>query len=674
MRVGSSGSHWEEDVSGRRLLIALLVLATAFVAVAPAVAGDRPGGSGPAVEPPTDQIVIRLAPGKTLDTASLDATAGIDLRQLRRLGDGSYVLKLPKRHGRDSVRAITDSLAARGDVVSAEPDALMEPFAIPNDTRWSEQWDMLDPSSGSYGISAPGAWDLTTGSPLVTVGVIDTGYRPHADLTGRFVPGYDFISDAQIANDGDGRDADSSDPGDWVTSAESSSGYFVGCGVSNSSWHGTHVSGTIGANGNNGVGVAGINWGSKIQMLRVLGKCGGYTSDIADAIRWAAGLPVAGVPANPTPDRVVNISLGGSGACSSTYQSAIDAAVAAGTVVVVAAGNSNGNASGFQPANCGNVITVAATGHTGNRAYYSNYGTSVEIAAPGGDAQLGKTILSTLNAGTTVPGADSYATYQGTSMATPHVVGVVSLMLSVNPGLTPAQVTSMLQATATSFPAGSTCTTSLCGAGIANAAAAVAAAKGGGGQVAPGTFGKSAPASLASVSGSSVTLQWGAGSGATSYEYCYDTTNDSSCTNWISTGSATSATISGLAASTSFYWEVRATNATGTTYADGGAYWTFATLASPVPGAFAKSSPGNSVTNVRSPVTLRWAASPGAVSYEWCVSTTSGSCSTWTSTTSTSARTPSLPSRTVQYWQVRARNAGGTTDANAGTWWSFRTR
>ena len=245
------------------------------------------------------------------------------------------------------------------------------------------------------------------------------------------------------------------------------------------------MSGTIGAFSNNAFGVAGINWVSHVQPLRVLGKCGGYTSDIADAIRWAAGLPVAGVPANATPDDVVNLSLGGDGACGSTFQSAIDAAVAAGTVVVVAAGNSNANASGFSPGNCNDVITVAATGHTGSRAYYSNYGASVEIAAPGGDALLGKTILSTLNSGTTTPVAspqgDTYASYQGTSMATPHVVGVVSLMLSVNPSLTPAQVTSMLQATATPFPAGSTCTGSTCGAGIVNAAAAVAQANGGGG-------------------------------------------------------------------------------------------------------------------------------------------------------------------------------------------------
>ena len=239
--------------------------------------------------------------------------------------------------------------------------------------------------------------------------MIDTGYRPHADLAGRFVSGYDFIGDPLVANDGGGRDADASRSGRLDHERRERERVLPGCGTRNSSWHGTHVSGTIGASSNNALGVAGINWVSHVQPLRVLGKCGGYTSDIADAIRWAAGLPVAGVPANATPDDVVNLSLGGGGACGSTFQSAIDAAVAAGTVVVVAAGNSNADASGFSPANCNNVITVAATGHTGSRAYYSNYGASVEIAAPGGDALLGKTILSTLNTGTTTPVASPRA-------------------------------------------------------------------------------------------------------------------------------------------------------------------------------------------------------------------------------------------------------------------------
>ena len=645
----------------------LFVIASTLLVAAPAVAAEQP----------TDQIVVRLASGATFDASSLDATAGVELTHVRRLDDGSYVLKLPNRHALGLVRAITHKLAARGDVVLAEPDTIMQPLATPNDTRWPEQWDMLAPSSGFYGASLPGAWDITTGSASVTVGVIDTGYRPHLDLAGRFVSGYDFIGDTLIANDGNGRDADASDPGDWITSAENGSGYFAGCGASNSSWHGTHVSGTIGAASNNALGVAGINWVSKVQPLRVLGKCGGYTTDIADAIRWGAGLSVSGTPSNPTPDRVVNLSLGGGGACTSTFQGAINAAVAAGTVVVVAAGNSNANAANYSPASCDNVITVAATGHTGNRAYYSNYGTTIELAAPGGDAQLGKTILSTLNAGTTTPAGDSYANYQGTSIATPHVVGVVSLMLSVNPSLTPAQVTSMLRATATLFPAGSTCSTSTCGAGILNAAAAVAQANGGGTPILPGAFVKTAPALLGSVVGTSATLQWGASAGAASYAYCIDTSNDSACSTWVNTGSATSATVSGLVAGSVYYWQVRATNTAGDTLANSGAWWSFTDQATPstLPGAFSKTSPSNGSKNRSRPVVLTWGASTGAISYEYCFSTTSSSCTTFLSTGSTtSATVTGLVSRQQYFWQVRARNANGTTDANGGTLWSFRTR
>jgi serine protease len=662
-----------------RRLMAPLVIAFLLVAVSSATAGG-PAGQGRADQASTDQIVVRPASGASLDASGLSMSAGLELKVVRRLDDGSYVLKLPNRHALGLVRAITNRLEARSDVALAEPDAILQTLAVPNDTRWGEQWDLLDPSSGQFGASLPGAWDVTTGSGSITVGVIDTGYRPHADLAGRFVSGYDFIGDPLVANDGGGRDNDASDPGDWITNAENASGYFKGCGTRNSSWHGTHVSGTIGASSNNALGVAGINWVSHVQPLRVLGKCGGYTSDIADAIRWAAGLSVAGVPANPTPDAVVNLSLGGDGSCDSTFQSAIDAAVAAGTVVVVAAGNSNADASGSSPASCNNVITVAATGHTGSRAYYSNYGPSVEIAAPGGDALLGKTILSTLNTGTTTPVAspqgDTYANYQGTSMATPHVVGVVSLMLSVKPSLTPAQVISILQATATPFPAGSSCTTSACGAGIVNAAAAVAQANGGGGPTPPGAFGKTAPANLASVAGTSTTLQWGSSSGAASYAYCVDTTADSSCsTGWVNTGAATSATLSNLSSSTTYYWQIRATNAAGDTVADGGTWWTFSAQASQTPpGAFSKLSPSNGQKNRSTSVTLTWGASAGATSYEWCASKTSGSCTTWTSTSGTSASVGDLAPRTQYYWQVRARNGNGTTDANGGSWWSFRTR
>jgi serine protease len=216
--------------------------------------------------------------------------------------------------------------------------------------------------------------------------------------------------------------------------------------------------------------VAGVAFNARVVPVRVLGKCGGYTSDIADAIIWSSGGSVSGVPFNANPARVINMSLGGSGPCGITTQNAINSARSRGTVVIVAAGNSGTDAGSASPANCTGVVTVAATNRAGGRAYYSNYGTRVDVAAPGGDTRTyGGGILSTLNAGSTTPGIDSYAFYQGTSMAAPHVAGVAALMLSKTPGLSPDQIESTLKSTARAFPAAC----SGCGAGIVNAQAAL---------------------------------------------------------------------------------------------------------------------------------------------------------------------------------------------------------
>jgi len=311
----------------------------------------------------------------------------------------------------------------------------------------------------------------------VVTAVIDTGFRPHADLNANLLPGYDFISDAAVANDGGGRDGDASDPGDWVSANECAPGEPA----ETSSWHGTHVAGSIAAHTNNSVGVAGVAFNARVVPARVLGKCGGYTSDIADAIIWTSGGAVGGVPANANPAKVLNLSLGGIGSCGTTTQNAINSARSRGASVIVAAGNSNANSSGFTPANCTGVVTVAAVGRNGGRASYSNFGATVEVAAPGGSGGA-NSVLSTLNSGSAGPGADSYAFYNGTSMATPHVAGVVALMLSVNSALTPDQVTQILQSTARAFPA----TCSQCGSGIVNANAAVDAALGGGPGPGPG--------------------------------------------------------------------------------------------------------------------------------------------------------------------------------------------
>jgi serine protease len=352
-------------------------------------------------------------------------------------------------------------MARDPDVEYAEPDRIMLPLATPNDPMYTQQWHYYEAKGG---LNLPAAWDKSTGAG-VNVAVIDTGYRPHADLAGQILPGYDFITSAAIAADGNGRDSDASDVGDSTYAGQCGGG--LPARDDTSSWHGTHVAGTIAARTNNGIGVAGVAYGARILPVRVLGKCGGYTSDIADAMIWASGGAVTGAPANPNKARVLNLSLGGSGACDATTQNAINSARSRGAVVVVAAGNSNVNAANASPANCAGVITVAAVGRTGGKASYSNYGANVDVAAPGGDSGAG--ILSTWYAGTTTPAGDNYGYMMGTSMATPHVAGVAALMLAKNPNLTPDEVEAKLKSTARAFPAAC----SGCGTGIVDANAAV---------------------------------------------------------------------------------------------------------------------------------------------------------------------------------------------------------
>jgi len=479
--------------------------------VATAGGGWMPTTTPTMSEIPTDRIIVKFRDPKisratkmeSSQVSGLSASAGVTLTHFRVMSGDAQVLKLPRRMSHSEMEGIIQRLSADPQVEYAEPDSIMQPLLFPDDTQYGNQWHyhshvaQAPYAAVAGGANLPGAWDITTGSSSIVVAVIDTGLVPHADIDsdildglGRVVPGYDFISEDSpgvylSANDGDGRDSNPTDAGDWISAAEDASGFFAGCGVSNSSWHGTHVAGTIGALSNNNTGVAGINWAAKILPVRVLGKCGGYSSDIIDGIRWAAGLAVTGVPNNSNPAKVLNMSFGGSGACSASWQDAINAAFNAGAVVVAAAGNSNVDlaSSPRTPAVCNNVITVAAVNRAGGRASYSNYGTTVEIAAPGGAQAFTNDpngVLSTLNTGTTTavasPGGDTYKYYQGTSMATPHVVGIVSLMLTGNPSLTPAQVLTNLQSTARAFPTGtgSDCTTSTCGAGIINAAAAVA--------------------------------------------------------------------------------------------------------------------------------------------------------------------------------------------------------
>ena len=466
------------------ILVAMLIIhptqtASAQPARVESFAPDSQAGQAIEQASRTNRIIVKFKDTagslstdaqQTRAAEALSSRSGMTLRYMRTMIDNAQVLELSERLPLEQVQALSQQLMTLPEVEYAEPDKIFHYTLTPNDPQYTNQWNY----KGTWGINAPAAWNITTGLSTTVVAVVDTGITNHTDLSGRTVPGYDFISDVPTANDGNGRDNNPSDPGDWVSNADTQTPAFTDCNVENSSWHGTHVAGTIGANSNNGVGVAGINWNARILPVRVLGKCGGFLSDIADGTRWAAGLPVSGVPANPNPAKVINISIGGPGACSATYQNAINSVVAAGAIVVVAAGNESTNASNSEPGNCNGVITVGATAIDARQSYYSNYGPTVDISAPGGDFHVDSGVLSTVNTGTTVPASDSYASFQGTSMAAPHVTGVVSLMLARNPYLTPTQVLQILQSTAKAFPASSNCYgTSNCGAGIVDAAAAV---------------------------------------------------------------------------------------------------------------------------------------------------------------------------------------------------------
>ncbi|GAB3345230.1 S8 family peptidase [Marilutibacter aestuarii] len=430
----------------------------------------------------TDRFIVtyRNAPGARTSAASRNqglATAardaGVGIRPMRTLNNGAAVIRTDRKLDRAASKALAIALMKDPNVLNVEPDRLLTRQFVPNDPGYAQQWHY---QAGTGGIDAEAAWDTTTGEGVV-VAVLDTGSTPHADLLANLIPGYDFIDDPEVSVDGDGRDADANDPGDWHDGE---------CNIfgipEDSSWHGTHVAGTIAAVTDNGVGVAGVAHGAKVQPVRVLGKCGGYTSDIADAIVWASGGSVAGVPDNTTPAEVINLSLGGGGSCSAVMQDAIDGAVSRGTTVVVAAGNSSSDVSGFTPANCDNVVSVAATGPAYAFAVdYSNFGEGIDVAAPGGSgvAPAEDNVLSTLNLGAQGQEGDGYAWYAGTSMAAPHVAGTVALMQSVAPK-TPAEVEEILVNTAyaaTGFPDG--CSFSKpCGSGVIDARYAVAVASG----------------------------------------------------------------------------------------------------------------------------------------------------------------------------------------------------
>lgn len=421
------------------------LLALSLLAQVPAV--PKPA---PRLEHVPGSLLVRF---RAPQTAALSISIG-GARVQRALTGGAMQLVLA-----DTSAGAATQLASRlrglPEVAWAEAERFRYGQDAPvDDPRYPAQWSLPL-------IHMQAAWQRTHGSPHIVVAVIDTGMRAHPELAARLLPGYDFISDPESAGDGDGPDPDPTDAGELTPGS--------------SGLHGLHVSGILGAQANNQMGIAGIDWNCRILPIRVLGvrSADGRDSDIAEAIRWAAGLPVAGVADNPTPAHVINLSFGGPGG-SQLLQEAIDAAVARGAVVIASAGNDATDVATYAPAGLDKVIAVGAADDLGGLAGYSNFGPRIDLLGPGG----GRTdlpesgILSTMY----LTGQSSpwdYLFLPGTSQAAAHVSGVAALLRAMAPQLPPDQIRRLLTATA---DARGQCLQG-CGAGLLDAAAAAAQAQ-----------------------------------------------------------------------------------------------------------------------------------------------------------------------------------------------------
>jgi len=442
---------------------------------------------------------------RVLGESGLSGTSGRVAPRMRPVGRDQQLIEFERPLSGTEAASLREKLMARPDVEWVEPNLRERRLqAAPSDPLFTQQW-WLQPVSGSNanvlearlrGVAGfQTAWLRANHAPAV-VAVLDTGITSHPDLAGRVLPGHDFVSVIEYANDGNGRDSDPSDPGDFVSSSDLASGLFAGCTVEDSSWHGTIVAGMVAANVGNGEGGAGIHWGASVLPVRVAGKCGAEVPDIIDGMRWAAGLPVAGVASNPHPARIVNISFGGSAACGQAYQTAVDELRAIGVVVVAAAGNEWSAPS--RPASCPGVVGVVGLNRDGFKTNYSNFGGQIGVsglsAVSGDDSQgawgsvLADSGLVTLtNRGSTVPTSGGYARLYGTSFAAPQVAGTIAHMLSLNPALTYEQIVQGLRLSARPHvtspkiaecsahnPGRCICTTATCGAGILDADQALA--------------------------------------------------------------------------------------------------------------------------------------------------------------------------------------------------------
>jgi len=468
--------------------------------------------------------------------SSLALRTGLSMKGVRTITSRLHALQLQPTDSTESIETTLARLRADADVEYAEVDGHRYAHAgPPNDPLYPEvtpansgQWYMQTSVDTPAAVNAVGAWTTTTGSSSLVIADLDTGVRyDHPDLKdvasgGRLLPGYCFISDAFVNNGGTClggtvSEAEASDPGDWITAGDVSSSPNSDCKnatAQSSSWHGTRTAGILGALTNNATGIAGMTWQGQILPVRVLGKCGGFDSDIVSGMLWAAGIAVSGAPTNPTPARIINMSLGGTGACPAMYQDAIQQIQAKGVLVVVSAGNEGGPVD--TPANCAGVAGVAGLRQVGTKVGFSSLGPEISLSAPAGNCvnttispttPCEYSIETTSNDGATSPGNNTYTDEVndpnlGTSFSAPIVSGIAALMSSVNSHLNSCQLIARLKEGASAFPQTSAdattqppachvptsstdlqtleciCTTDgkTCGAGMANANGAVAAA------------------------------------------------------------------------------------------------------------------------------------------------------------------------------------------------------
>lgn len=498
-------------------LAAALVLAVPALHAADISTTPRFIGMSQAGEQSFDRFIITYKDGSTersnqdaalqqvkaaVSRAGLDratkSSVGTTVSYKRKLAIGSDLVRTSRKLSQSEADALMAQLAADPAVAHVQPDYkryAVKDFAAqaslqtamlaaqpqtftPNDPYYQNyQWNFFNTTGGA---DVNNAWNIADGTG-VTVAVIDTGITQHPDLDYSLATnniGYDFITDSFVS----GRTTDDRVPGGWdLGDWDNTQPYLQECYGSNnpadgepSSWHGTVVSGEVAELTNNGIGMAGIAYNAKVLPVRVLGHCGGYDSDISDAIEWASGGHIAGIPDLAQPAQVINMSLGGQGQCDASVPeyAAIQDAINRGTTVVVAAGNSTADVSNFTPASCPGVVAVASNGITGKRAFYSNYGKGVTISAPGGgiyanDASSGQEVNNgfvwqAINLGAEGPTypADpnqAYGGMAGTSQAAPHVAGTVAMMVGAVKAagltaLTPAQITGVLVKSARAFP------------------------------------------------------------------------------------------------------------------------------------------------------------------------------------------------------------------------------